>query len=75
MSGMRNVIVSTLAAAFAGAAIVLVPLAVDDLNARLLMLALMGLAAVATFADAIVCHARHCRRHCGLRGTEPRHAS
>lgn len=72
---MRTVIVSTLATAFAVTAIVLAPLAMDNPTARLPLLALMGLAAVATFADAFVCHARHCRRHCGLHGMEPRHAS
>ncbi|EDT45876.1 hypothetical protein [Bifidobacterium dentium] len=72
---MRTVIVSTLATAFTVAAIVLAPLAMDNPTARLPLLALMGLAAVATFADAIVCHARHCRRHHRLYGMEPRHAS
>ena len=72
---MRKTITTTLAAAFAVAAIIITPLAIDDHHARLLLLALMGPVAFAAFADAALCHARHCRRHGALYEEEARHAA
>ena len=72
---MRKAIATTLATASAVAAIILTPLAFNDLRARLLLLALMGTVALAAFADAVLCHARHCRRHGALYESEARHAA
>lgn len=72
---MRKAITTTLAAAFAVAAIIITPLAIDGRPARLLLLALMGVVALAAFADAALCHARHCRRHGALYEEEARHAA
>lgn len=71
---MRKAI-TTLATAFAVAAITITPLAIDDHSARLLLLAIMGLTALAAFADAALCHARHCRRHGALYEEEARNAA
>lgn len=72
---MRKAITTTLATAFAVAAITITPLAIDGRHARLLLLALMGTVALAAFADAVLCHARHCRRHGALYEEEARHAA
>lgn len=72
---MRKAITTTLATASAVAAIILTPLAFNDLRARLLLLALMGVVALAAFAAAAMCHARHCRRHGALYESEARHAA
>lgn len=72
---MRKAITTTLATAFAVAAIIITPLAIDERPARLLLLALMGTVALAAFADAAACHARHCRRHGALCEEEARHAA
>lgn len=72
---MRKAITTTLATAFAMAAIIITPLAFNDLRARLLLLAIMGLTALAAFAAAALCHARHCRRHGALCEEEARHAA
>lgn len=72
---MRKAITTTLATAFAMAAIIITPLAFNDLRACLLLLALMGTVALAAFADAAMCHARHCRRHGALYEEEARHAA
>lgn len=72
---MRKAITTTLATAFAVAAITITPLAIDDCPARLLLLALMGTVALAAFVDAAMCHARHCRRHGALYEEEARHAA
>lgn len=71
---MRKAI-TTLATAFAVAAIVITPLAFDSRPARLLLFAIMGLTALAAFADAALCHGRHCRRHGALYESEARHAA
>ena len=72
---MRKAITTMLATAFAVTAIIITPLAIDDRPARLLLLALMGTVALAAFADAGLCHARHCRRHGALYEEEARHAA
>lgn len=72
---MKQAITTTLAAALAIAAIVITPLAFDSHSARLLLLAIMGLTAFGAFAEAALCHGRHCRRHGGLVGAEARHAA
>lgn len=72
---MRKAITTTLATAFAVAAIILTPLAIEGTAARLLLLALMGVVALAAFVDAAMCHARHCRRHGALYEEEARHAA
>ena len=72
---MRKAITTTLTTASAVAAIIITPLAFNDLRARLLLLALMGVVALAAFADAALCHARHCRRHGALYEEEARHAA
>lgn len=72
---MRKATTTTLATAFAVAAAIITPLAIDDRPARLLLLALMGTVALAAFADAALCHARHCRRHGALYEEEVRHAA
>lgn len=72
---MRKAIITTLATAFAVAAIIITPLAIDDHPARLLLLAIMGVVALAAFADAALCHARHCHRHGALYEEEARHAA
>lgn len=72
---MRKAITTTLATASAVAAIIITPLAIDGRPARLLLLALMGVVALAAFADATLCHARHCRRHGALYEEEARHAA
>ena len=72
---MRKAITTTLATAFAVAAIIITPLAIDARPTRLLLLALMGAVALAAFADAGLCHARHCRRHGALYEKEARHAA
>lgn len=72
---MKQIIVSTAAAALAIAAIAITPLAFDSRPARLLLLAIMGLTALGAFAEAAFCHGRHCRRHGGLIGSEAHHAA
>lgn len=72
---MRKAITTTLTTASAVAAIIITPLAFNDLRARLLLLALMGVVALAAFAAAAMCHARHCRRHGALYESEARHAA
>lgn len=72
---MRKAITTTLATASAVAAIIITPLAFNDLRARLLLLALLGVVALAAFASAAMCHARHCRRHGALYESEARHAA
>lgn len=72
---MRKAITTTLATASAVAAIIITPLAFNDLRARLLLLALMGVVVLAAFAAAAMCHARHCRRHGALYESEARHAA
>lgn len=72
---MRKAITTTLATAFAVAALIITPLAIDGRTARLLLLALMGVVALAAFAAAAMCHARHCRRHGALYESEARHAA
>lgn len=72
---MRKAFTTTLATAFAVAAIIITPLAIDGRPARLLLLALMGVVALAAFAAAAMCHARHCRRHGALYESEARHAA
>lgn len=72
---MKQQITTTLAAAFAIAAIIITPLAIDSLVGRVLLLVVMGLTALAAFAGAALCHGRHCGRHAGLLGSEARHAA
>lgn len=72
---MRKAIITTITAAVAIAAIIITPLAIDARPARLLLLAVMGGLALAVFADAAACHARHCRAHRALLGSEARHAA
>lgn len=72
---MKQIIVSTAAAALAIAAAIITPLAFDSLPARLLLLAIMGLTALGAFAEAAFCHGRHCRRHGGLIRSEAHHAA
>lgn len=72
---MRKTITTTIATAATVTAIVITPLAIDSRPFRLLLLALMGVVALAAFADAALCHARHCRRHGALYESEARHAA
>lgn len=72
---MRKAITTTLATASAVAAIIITPLAIDDRPARLLLLAIMGMTALAVFVDTALCHGRHCRRHGALYESEARHAA
>lgn len=72
---MRKAIITTITTAVAVAAIIITPLAIDGRPARILLLVAMGGLALAVFADAAMCHARHCRAHRGLLGSEARHAA